>query len=402
MPEFRKKLTINEVETGTVFWQPEHDKLMRLVIPQTLVFDIVYETQEYSNLSVEWDNRRLFIGSPVAHATPGSEIVLSHTNDKPTTIMCYILAPRDKMIIRKRLSHQEHNRRYLKWFAREDELYNRFFNKCEEFEILISGKRIKGRQPDYEKRKLHIGDLIRAFNPGDDLLVYWKQSAETSFLVVEKEEQASDCSGFDDSSPLRSLVARLLSRPLNNFNDGEVKALIVLLEENKKLWERIINYQEESRRLKEQVNMLESLFEQFSSNSFFRSKKEFESWVSSHISLFEKGLRVIHKFYTIQLTNGKKRRIDIICQDKKGVLVAVQILYCPLIEQISETLELIDELKKDVELLGDKLTGGQLKAREVRGMVISNYEKTDMIELCLQKKIKLCMVKSGCLIDILE
>jgi hypothetical protein len=178
--------------------------------------------------------------------------------------------------------------------------------------------------------------------------------------------------------------------------------LIVLLEENKKLWERLVGIQDENRHLKEQVNMLESLLEQFSVNSFFNSKREFEAWVASHINLFEKGTRLLHQDYTVSLPDGKKRRIDLLCQDKKGVLVAVEILFNPDMRQLDETLNLMDVLKENIESFGTELTGGLLKATDIRCMIISNHEKTDLVEYCLQRGVKLCMVNSGCVIDILE
>ena len=399
MPEFRKKVISREIATGILTWSAAEDAQLRSVIPATLVFDLIYEGQEYANLSVEWEKRNLFIGEPLSTAVLDSEIVLTGSREKGGQVTCQIFAPQDKMIIRKRLSHQEHNGRYLKWFAREDELYSRLFSSRESFSIEIAGKRAKGRTPDFERRKLMVGELLRGFSPGDDLLIHWHHAKEDSVLVIEHEDNSSRPDG---ATPLRALVARLLSRPLGEFNEGEIKGLVVLLEENKKLWERIANFQEENRRLKEQVNMLESLFEQFTSNSFFNSKKEFETWVAEHSSLFEKGMRVIHRNYTVTWQGGRKRRIDLLCQDRKGVLVAVQSLFSPDSGQVSEALELLDYLRANIEAFGSELTDGQYKAVGIRGMIIANYEKTDLVEQCLQRQVKLCLVKSGCLIDILE
>lgn len=401
MAEFRKKLSIKEIETGSIFWTESQDKELKAVIPQTLVFDLFFNGSEYANLSVEWEKRRLFIGEPIASAMPDSELVLVLLKEKPTAVNCMILAPQEEMVIRKRLSHQEHSRRYLKWFAREDGLYNRLFSIAGNFIIEIAGKRIKGRIPDFEKRKLFVGDPLRFFAPGDDLLIHWNQASEIPTLVITKEELATRIP-LDGTTPLRSLVARLLSRPLGEFNEGEVKGLIVLLEENKKLWEKLNNFQEENRRLKEQVNMLESLFEQFASKSFFNSKKEFEQWIASHVGTFEKGLRVLHRNYSITFEGGRKRRIDMLCQDRKGILVVAQILFCPEAPQINETLELMDHLRANIEVFSSELTGGQLKAADIRGIIIANNEKADLVEHCLQHNVKLCLVKSGCLIDILE
>lgn len=401
MPEFRKKLTSREIETGILTWSADYDAQLRAVIPATLVFDVICDGQEFANLSVEWEKRSLFIGEPLSMAAADSEIVLTGSRDKGAQINCQIFAPQEKMVIRKRLSHQEHNGRYLKWFAREDELYTRLFTSRESFVVEIAGKRFKGRIPDFERRKLMIGELLRGFSPGDDLLIHWHHARDESILVIEREDGAGRAQP-DGSTPLRALVARLLSRPLGEFNEGEVKGLIVLLEENKKLWERITNFQEENRRLKEQVNMLESLFEQFTSNSFFNSKKEFELWVAEHSSMFEKGMRVIHRNYTVNMPGGRKRRIDLLCQDRKGVLVAIQALFSPDPAQVNEALELIDHLRANIGAFGSELTEGQFKAAGIRGMVIANYEKTDLVEQCLQKQVKLCLVKSGCLIDLLE
>jgi len=399
VPEFRKKIVSREIETGILTWSASEDAQLRSVIPATLVFDLVYEGQEYANLSVEWDKRNLFIGEPLSAAVSDSEVVLTGSREKGGLVTCQIFAPQDKMVIRKRLSHQEHNGRYLKWFAREDELYSRLFSSRESFSVEIAGKRAKGRMPDFERRKLMVGELLRGFSPGDDLLIHWHHAGKDSVLVIEHEDNSSRPDG---ATPLRALVARLLSRPLGEFNEGEIKGLVVLLEENKKLWERIANFQEENRRLKEQVNMLESLFEQFTSNSFFNSKKEFESWVADHSSLFERGMRVIHRNYTVTWQGGRKRRIDLLCQDRKGVLVAVQSLFSPDPGQVSEALELLDYLRANIEAFGSELTDGQYKAVGIRGMIIANYEKTDLVEQCLQRQVKLCLVKSGCLIDILE
>lgn len=400
MPEFRKKLTAREIEKGAICWEASQDADVKSVIPASLVFNMMLGEQEIANLSVEWEKRSLFVGEAIATAAIDSEIVLSNSRERGSVVNCQIFAPQEKMAIRKRLSHQEHSGRYLKWFAREDELYTRMFSLKEGFEIEIGGKRMKGRAPDFEKRKLMIGDLLRVFSPGDDLLIKWK-TQEIPVLLIKRDDP-SEKAQLDGTTPLRSLITRLLARPLGEFNEGEVKGLIVLLEENKKLWERIVTMQEENRRLKEQVNMIESLFEQFTSNSFFNSKKEFELWVAAHINMFEKGLRVIHRNYSVALSNERKRRIDLLCQDRKGVLVVVQILYSPEPVQINEALDLLEHLRANTSSFGSELTSGQFKSADLRGMIIANYERTDLVEHCLQKQVKLCLVKSGCLIDVLE
>ena len=400
MPEFRKKLTAREIEKGAICWEASQDADVKSVIPASLVFNMMLGEQEIANLSVEWEKRSLFVGEAIATAAIDSEIVLSNSRERGSVVNCQIFAPQEKMAIKKRLSHQEHSGRYLKWFAREDELYTRMFSLKEGFEIEIGGKRMKGRAPDFEKRKLMIGDLLRVFSPGDDLLIKWK-TQEIPVLLIKRDDP-SEKAQLDGTTPLRSLITRLLARPLGEFNEGEVKGLIVLLEENKKLWERIVTMQEENRRLKEQVNMIESLFEQFTSNSFFNSKKEFELWVAAHINMFEKGLRVIHRNYSVTLSNERKRRIDLLCQDRKGVLVVVQILYSPEPVQINEALDLLEHLRANTSSFGSELTSGQFKSADLRGMIIANYERTDLVEHCLQKQVKLCLVKSGCLIDVLE
>jgi hypothetical protein len=401
MVEFRKRLDLREIESGAIFWDEGLDEQLKAVIPQTLVFDLIFEDREYVNLSVEWKDRRFFIGEPVTQALPGSELVLTPAKDKPLAVECTIYTPQEKMVIRKRLSHHEHSRRFLKWFAREDELYERLFSFSREFIISIEGKEIKAVAPDFEKRNLYVGEALRFFSPGDDLLIHWSREADFPTLVIEREEIAARLP-LDGTTSLRSLVTNLLSRPLESYNEGEVKGLIVLLDENKKLWERISQYQEENRRLKEQVNMLESLFEQFASNSFFNSKKEFESWVANHLSKFEAGLRVIHQKYSVTLSEGRKRRIDLLCQDKKGFLVVVQNLFNPDSGQVEEAISLMNHLRSNIETFGSELTKGQLKAADIRGMIIANHEKADLVEQCLQQGIKLGLVKSGCLIDIME
>ena len=118
--------------------------------------------------------------------------------------------------------------------------------------------------------------------------------------------------------------------------------------------------------------------------------------------MFEKGLRVIHRNYSVTLSNERKRRIDLLCQDRKGVLVVVQILYSPEPVQINEALDLLEHLRANTSSFGSELTSGQFKSADLRGMIIANYERTDLVEHCLQKQVKLCLVKSGCLIDVLE
>lgn len=80
----------------------------------------------------------------------------------------------------------------------------------------------------------------------------------------------------------------------------------------------------------------------------------------------------------------------------------MQILYSPEEAQVEETIELINHLRANIEDFGSDVTGGQLKASDIRGIIIADCEKADLVEKCLQNKVKLCLAKSGCLIDILE
>ena len=45
---------------------------------------------------------------------------------------------------------------------------------------------------------------------------------------------------------------------------------------------------------------------------------------------------------------------------------------------------------------------GKLKANAIRGMIIANKERPELVEQCLQNSVKLCVVNSGCVIDVLE
>jgi len=189
MPEFRKKLTAREIERGAIHWEASQDADVKAVIPASLVFNMILGDQEIANLSVEWEKHSLFVGEAITLAAVDSEIVLSNVRERGSVVNCQIFAPQEKMVIRKRLSHQEHSGRYLKWFAREDELYNRLFSLKEGFEIEVGGKRMKGRAPDFEKRKLMVGDLLRVFSPGDDLLIKWK-AQEIPVLLIKRDDPA--------------------------------------------------------------------------------------------------------------------------------------------------------------------------------------------------------------------
>ncbi|OQA04660.1 MAG: hypothetical protein BWY66_02941 [bacterium ADurb.Bin374] len=305
------------------------------------------------------------------------------------------------MVVRKRLSMNEHKHRYLKWYAREDELYRRLFPETEPFVIEIGGRRVPGHAPDFEKRQLIIGEALRLFQPGDNLLVRWSREDDDRVLSISREEIPSSFAR-DAMMSLRLMVTRLIARPLSEFNEGDVKGLILLLDENKNLWERYSQVKEENEKLKEQISTIESVFEQFTRNTFFGCKRDFEEWVAGHMGLFEKGIRLIHRDYVVIVKDGKKRRIDLLCQDRKGVLVAVEVVFNPSVEDLDETLRLLEWLKGNIESFGNELTGGKMKATSIRGMVVTNREKPELVERCLQNGMKLCVVTSGCVIDVIE
>jgi len=394
-------LTQNEISSGTLFWDEAQEAELRKVLPATLVFDMVFDGKRLVHLAVEWEKRELFIGEPLMKGSPGTELIITPSTEKGSTIIGKFSGPSENTIIRKRLSHNEHKQRFLKWYAREDELYRRLFPTTKAFTLEIAGQQIIGHNPDFEKRHLVIGEALRAFSPGDNLLIHWSDDASTPTLMISREDQPSSIAR-DAMTSLRSLVTRLISRPLSEFNDGEVKGLILMLDENKNLWERLMALREENQKLKEQIATLESVFEQFSKNSFFACKKDFEDWVASHMNVFEKGIRVIHRDYSVNLPGGQSRRIDLLCQDRKGLLVAVEVVFDPTKDDIDNTLKLLGVLKRNIESLGSELTLGKLKATAIRGMLITNREKSDLVEHCLQNGVKLAVVSSGCVIDVLE
>ncbi len=401
MAEFRKFITPEEIHTGNLTWDEEHDADLRRVLPASLMFDMMFDGRKIEHLSAVWERRELAIGEPLTKILSGSEIVLYPLSERGTTVICRVTAPGDAIVIRKRLSLNEHKHRYLKWYAREDELYRRLFPGEEPFVIEIGGRRVPGHTPDFEKRQLVIGEALRLFQPGDNLLVSWKHSDTEKLLSVTREEIPSSIAK-DSMMSLRLMVTRLISRPLSEFNEGDVKGLILLLDENKNLWERYSQVKEENEKLKEQIATIESVFEQFTRNTFFGCKRDFEEWVSGHMSLFEKGIRLIHRDYSVIVKDNRKRRIDLLCQDRKGVLVAVEVVFNPSIEDLEETLRLLEWLKGNIASFGNELTGGKMKATSIRGMLVTNREKPELVERCLQNGIKLCVVTSGCVIDVIE
>ncbi len=401
MGEFRKILTPAEIRSGSLCWGEEADGDLRRVLPQTLVFDMVIEGRRLDHLAVEWEKRELYIGEPLMAAVAGAEFVIVTPADKGGAVSGRIILPNERILIKKRLSQNEHRRRLLKWYAREDHLYRRLFSGTDRFDVEIAGKRTPGHPPDFEKRQLIIGEALRSFNPGDTLRVGWMPDESVPTLFIAKEELKSNLAK-DGIATLRSLVMRLISRPLGEFNEGEVKALVALLDENKTLWERLMALKEENEKLKEQLGTLESVFEQFSRNSFFNSKSDFENWVSSHIGMFERGIRLLHKDYLPEIPDSQSRRIDLLCQDRKGVLVAVEIVFNPESEELDEVVRFFAALSKNAERIGNQLTEGRLSAGAIRAMIVSNRENADLVERCLQNDVKLCVVNSGCVIDALE
>ncbi|HNV69370.1 MAG TPA: endonuclease NucS [Candidatus Ozemobacteraceae bacterium] len=401
MSEYRKILSEQEVKNGQVCWDEKQDAEFRRVIPETLVFDMTLNGVHLEHLTIDWERRVLTIGDQLKQAVPGSEIVLAAPAERGgVTVQGRLYQPGERVMVRKRLSASECKQRAIKWYAREDDLYRRLFPAEKHFAVEIHGKLITNRAPDFERRILVIGDALRVFAPGDSLLLHKASAAPLPTLVIEKEVPRTDPS--DDSKTIRAMVTRLISRPLQEFNEGEVKGLIALLDENKKLWERLHQLREENEKLKEQVSTLENVFDHLTRNSFFHSKGEFEDWVATHIGAIEKGVRPLHRDYQVTLDGGKPRRIDLLCQDRKGVLIAVELMYNPRQEDIKGTVALLAWLQGNISRLGRELTGGQLQAASIRGMVVTNRERPDLVEMCLQNGIKLCVINSGFVVDVLE
>ena len=401
MMEFRKTLTQNEIEKGILRWEDAEDCLLRRIIPQTLVFDLVFEGQRLDHLTVEWEKRELYIGEPLMKAIAGSEVALSIAPEKGSDVLARLVDPSEKIMIRKRLSSNEHKHRFLKWYVREDDLYRRMFPDSEPFTIDLGGRQIQDQAPNFEKRNLIIGEAIRFFNPGDNLLLRWSPEAETPTLLISREEIQSSFAN-DAMTVLRGLVTRLISRPLKEFNEGEVKGLIVLLDENKNLWERLSRVNDENEKLKERISTLENVFEQFSRNSFFGCKHDFEEWVASHVNMLEKGIRLLNREYSITLPGDHDFRIDLLCQDRRGTLLAAEILFNPNAEDLLEALKVLEWAKHNLDSVAADISQGKLKANAIRGMIIANKERPELVEQCLQNSVKLCVVNSGCVIDVLE
>ncbi|MFZ2957845.1 MAG: endonuclease NucS domain-containing protein [Candidatus Ozemobacteraceae bacterium] len=403
MSEFRKILSDQEIETGILHWSAAQDEELRRVLPATLMFDLLWEGKRIEHLTIAWENRELHLGEPLTHATAGLEIVLSSQLDKGGNVVSvHVQELGEAVVIRKRLSLSEFKARSLKWFAREDELYRRLFPPCDAFSVQINGKSVPNRRPDYDKRALVIGEALRVFEPGDNLLIHRDSSQEENpVLVISREEHRANA-GAEEMTSLRSLVTRLISRPLCEFNEGEIKGLIAMLDENKNLWERLSATKDENERMKEQIATLENVFEQFAKNTFFTCKRDFEEWVVTHLSIFEKGMRLLHRDYAVTWEGGRKRRIDLLCQDRKGVLVAIEVVFNPTNDDLENIPLMVQWLRQNVESLGRELTEGRLQARSIRGIVVSNREKPELVETCLEGGMKLCVVNGGFVVDTLE
>lgn len=402
MFEFRKKLSQEEIRSGSINWEAEHEDSFRLLFPAEASASVLYEGKPLPKVKLDWAKKELYLGEPLTGAPLNSEVVLQASpGNRSCSVQCRIQAPPQRMMVKKRLSLNEYHHRYLKWYAREDELYRRLFPSDEPFIIEIGNRRITGRQPDFEKRRLVVGEILRCFSPGDDLLIAWASDSETPVLVITREEHPENVVE-EALTSTRGLVTRLISRPLSDFNDGEVKALIALLVENKSLWEKIVTISEENRCLKEQVGTLESLFDQFVRNTFFVCKKDFEEWVISHLNLVEKGLRVLHRDYVLKLENNRPFRIEILCQDRKGVLVMLEVVFNPQAADIDAVVRQFAHLRANITSLGCELTGKILQANSIRAIFVSNVEKPELVEQCIQNGIKLCVITGGCVIDVIE
>ncbi|MBF0499853.1 MAG: DUF91 domain-containing protein [Candidatus Riflebacteria bacterium] len=403
MAEFRKILSDQEVESGILHWEASQDADLRRVLPSTLMFNLVWEGKSLDQVMIAWETRELHVGAPLSGSKPGFELVLCSQLEKAGNVVsAHVQQPGETTIIRKRLSLSEFKARSLKWFAREDELYRRLFPPCETFSIEIKGKMVPNRRPDYDKRTLVIGEALRVFTPGDTLLIHARSGqSDVPVLVISREENHSN-DGVEEMTSMRSLVMRLISRPLNEFKEGEIKGLIAMLDENKNLWERLTTTKEENERLKEQIATLENIFEQLARNTFFVCKRDFEEWVVAHLGVFEKGMRLLHRDYAVTWEDGRKRRIDLLCQDRKGVIVAMEIVFNPSNEDLDSIGQMIGWLRHNMESLGRELTEGKLQARSIRGIVVSNREKPELVEACLEKGLRLCVVNGGYVVDVLE
>ncbi|MBF0409237.1 MAG: hypothetical protein HQM10_17995 [Candidatus Riflebacteria bacterium] len=399
--EIKKIVTADEIKSGVLTWLESEDEKMKLFFSSK-----ISELKVFGDFVSEWnisfENRTLKLGETLKKAKPETELSIFVDEEINEHVVSIEMSDStDDIIIRKRLSLNEFNQRKLKWFAREDELYGKLFPSEDFFSIEIDGKVTPNRRPDYDRRTLALGEAIKAFSPGDTLLIHRSRRAGAPVLVIGREKSSANV-GADAMTSLRLMVARLISRPLSEFNEGEIKGLVALLDENKSLWQQVHVLHEENEKLKERVSTLEDVFEQFSKNSFFQSKKDFIEWVLEHINLIEKGLRVLYCDYPVTLEDGRKRRLDVLCQDKKGVLVAVEVVFNPTQECLENIRKSITWHRENIQALTSVLSEGKFQANSARGIVVSNHEKSELVNFCLQNAIKLCVVNGGFIVDVVE
>ncbi|NLM17778.1 MAG: hypothetical protein GX221_08695 [Candidatus Riflebacteria bacterium] len=403
MAEFRKYLTAEEISEGRLTWTKDDDAVISEIFPQALLFSMKIDDEILTGLSVDREKRSLFVGEVIKNFAPGSEILLISPKTENAPVQCHIMVPQEQMIIQKRLSLQEYNGRYLKWFAREDNLYARLFLYKANYNIEIFGKQIKGRAPDFEKRKLFIGNLITVFSPGDDLLIRWATAEDSEIPVLKIEHISKAEQKVDGNAQMRAMVSRILSSaPISGYDKAELHTLILMLDENKKLWEKNTLLQEENQSLKEHLKLLESVCEQFSSNSMFQYRRDFEQFVLNRPGQIEKGLKVVLRDLVIELPTGRQKTLDALCIDRLGVYTACQFIYKSDMQEIDENIALIQYLHDNKQALKKFLPDPELEIADVRGLIIADSENDDLLEKSVQSGIKLAVVKTGSLIETWE
>lgn len=401
---FVKNLTKKEIEHGVITWKPDDDEIINKILPNTLTISVYLNDKFIENVTIDRSKRELNIGRYIENLMPGIEINLyrDQVNYDSNTIIIKTIEEFEKIIVKKRLSVKEFKNCYLKWYAREDDLYKRFLPEDEPLIIEINGKKYKTAAPNFEKRMLFIGECLRTFSPGETLILKWVIDGDTPTLRITRDESLN-YPAKEAITSLRSLITRLISRPLSEFNEGEIKGLVLLLDENKQMWERLTQLTDENRKLKEQVALLENIIEQFSKNSFFIFKKEFEDWIVANLANFERGIRIIHKNYRF-IDNDTNRyfSVDLLCQDKKGVLTACMIVFQPENKNISVTFETLKAFEKNLSAIADDLSEGSLKTASFRGIIFSSQEHPELVEQSLQRGYKLFIINSGYVIDTFE
>ncbi len=399
---FRHTLSEEEIASGTLKWTPADDETLHRLLPGALMFDIEMEGVRLANLAPEWDRRELCLGEVLKKARPGLELVMqTGTGELQGVLVATLAAPNDGLTVRKKLSLNELRHRRLRWYARDELTYRQLFPEKGSLTVQIGDEALPNRVPDFERRFLFVGEPLCQFSPGDILVLTRRDTMEGTIVAITRENRAQQLQ--DAGTALRSLVARLLSRPLKDFNEGEVRALIVLLDENKTLWERIVRLQDENERLKEQVATLEDVFSQFAANSFFGYRREFETWVVDHLGRIERGLRLLAADVPVTWEDGKERRIDLVCQDRKGGLVVVEILFNPSAEDVPQMFRMMAGLKRNLSVVAEHVRDQlPVPPTSVRGIVVTNKEPPQLVELCLVNNVKLCLINSGYVVDIIE